>query len=145
MKANHGLTVLGALLTVVVLLNLVLPVFAATITSASLSGDRSSLSVVIRFDTSGLFGMGCLKYKITVKENKAFWPDKKLFENTYTSNVCYLGRYPNPVTFTQSVSISLGKGQHKLYAEVAVSTAMLMGAVTSWAKGKTNQITITVS
>jgi hypothetical protein len=96
-----------------------------------------------------MVGVGaCIIYKITIKKSISFWSDKKLFEQQYRSNVCYVGSYPNPVSFAQSITLpanQLGKGQQRLYAEAAVSAAIAFGVVTSWDKGRTNDITIRIS
>ncbi len=124
---------------------------AAGVTSVTIYASRSSNQILVNvrafYDTSGLFGFGCIDYKIKIKESRWYWFDKTRYDKTFRGEYCYIGKYPNPIQINKLLgftSNSFGKGIHKIYAEVYFASGKIGGWVTSWEKGRSNSITVTV-
>jgi hypothetical protein len=152
---KQSLLLIASCLTIVTLVSLGAPVMASKVNWVSLKSDASSyplsgtvgFTVRANWDTSGIFGIGCLKYKIIIKEVKwwGLWKTE-ITQATYEGS-CYLGRLPNPVYIEQNLYVSanrLGRGSHSLYAEVWFASSIFLGTVTGWDKASSSTIQVVI-
>jgi len=157
MKPNKmAIGIIGIAMLAIVLGSTIQPALAAKVMAVGIFADKSRysvqetvrLTVAAKYDTSGLVGFAaCIRYKIIIKEVKWLGLYKKeIVQRTYEGS-CYVGRLPNPINIQQTLDIHasrFGNGNHKIYAEVWFASAMVFGVVTSWEKGTSRTIEITV-
>jgi len=154
---RNNLLIMGIFLLLVATVGCITPVMAAKVTYVRIQADKNTYSLrqnvrlTVRgsYDTSGLTSFGaCVEYKILIKEVKWLGLYKKeITQKTYQGS-CYIGTFPNPVTIEQTLDVSasqFGKGKHQVFAEVWFASAKVFGRVTSWEKGTSSTIQITIN